>query len=112
MLAVLMWKSVLQLMAIVVLATDCMLSSEAKCLTDTPDGLPRRHFYYNSSSLPIKIQTSDRSSHQLVSRILSILLEEVLGYDKVELKHGYNTLNADAALEKLSKKKQGTRNND
>jgi len=64
--------------------------------------VPTRHFYYNSTSLPIIIETSDRPSHQLVSRLLKILLTEVLGYSQVQLKHGYNSMNVTHILKRIS----------
>ena len=45
---------------------------------------------------------SDRASHQLVSHILKIILQEVLGYQDVQLKHGYNDMNATNILRRLS----------
>ncbi len=64
--------------------------------------IPKRHFYYNGQSLPLTIESSDRVSHQLASHILKILLEEVLGYDHVQLRSGYNSLNATEILNRLA----------
>jgi len=63
----------------------------------------RRHFYYNGTILPIRIETSDRPSHQLVSRMLRTILTEVLGYVDVQLDGGYNDLNASQILHRLSR---------
>lgn len=66
------------------------------------DVTPKRHLYYNGSSHPITIETSDRPSHQLVSRILRTLLVDVLGYSDVRIRDGYNALNATKTLQRLS----------
>ncbi|ELU06196.1 hypothetical protein CAPTEDRAFT_136189, partial [Capitella teleta] len=63
---------------------------------------PRRHFYYQGQSLTLTIESSDRDSHQIVSRILKILLEEVLGYEKVEIRSGFNSINSTEALNRIS----------
>ena len=63
---------------------------------------PKRHFYYKGDSLTITIETSNRASHQLVSHILRILLQEALGYAKVEIRGGYNSLNATEVLNRLA----------
>ena len=63
---------------------------------------PRRHFYMGGQSLPITIETSDRASQQLSSHILRILLTEVLGYEKVEIRSGYNSMNATNTLNRLA----------
>lgn len=75
---------------------------KAKCLLKMPDVTPKRHLYYNGSSHPITIETSDRPSHQLVSRILRTLLVDVLGYSDVRIRDGYNALNATKTLQRLS----------
>ena len=69
------------------------------CLTELR---PRRHFYMGGQSLPITIETSDRASQQLSSHILRILLTEVLGYEKVEIRSGYNSMNATHTLNRLA----------
>jgi hypothetical protein len=51
------------------------------------------------------IEASDRASHQLVSRILKILLHEVLGYDEVEIRSGFgfNSMNTTQTLNRLAR---------
>jgi len=67
------------------------------CVCDA-EVTPKRNFYHSGHNLPIRIQTSDRPSHQLVSRILRILLLDVLGYSKVELVNGETSIDATRAL--------------
>ena len=63
---------------------------------------PKRHFYMDGQSLPITIETSDRASQQLSSHILRILLTEVLGYEKVEISGGYNSMNVTRILNRIA----------
>ena len=64
---------------------------------------PRRDFFYEDQRLPITIETSDRISHQFVSHILKILIDEVLGYD-VEVVHTpvYNDMSVSSILNRLA----------
>jgi len=64
---------------------------------------PKRNFYHSGHNLPIRIETSDRPSHQLVSRILRILLLDVLGYSKVELVSGETDVDATRALNRFTR---------
>jgi len=64
---------------------------------------PKRNFYHSGHNLPIRIETSDRPSHQLVSRVLRILLLDVLGYSKVELVGGEASIDATRALNRFTR---------
>jgi len=64
---------------------------------------PKRNFFHSGHNLPIRIETSDRPSHQLVSRILRILLLDVLGYSKVELVSGETDIDATRALNRFTR---------
>jgi len=61
----------------------------------------KRNFYYNGKNLPIRIETTDRASHQLVSRVLRILLTEVVGHAKVELVQGDNAIDPTRSLDRF-----------
>lgn len=67
------------------------------------DVSPKRNFYYNGTTLPIRIEVSSRPSHQLISRILRILLIEVLGYAKVELVKVQSSTDPLPALQRLAR---------
>jgi len=67
------------------------------------DVTPKRNFYHSGHNLPIRIEASDRPSHQLVSRILRILLLDVLGYSKVELVRGETDVDATRALNRFTR---------
>jgi len=67
------------------------------------DVTPKRNFYHSGHNLPIRIEASDRPSHQLVSRILRILLLDVLGYSKVELVSGETDVDATRALNRFTR---------
>jgi len=64
---------------------------------------PKRNFYHSGHNLPIRIETSDRPSHQLVSRVLRILLLDVLGYSKVELVGDEASIDATRALNRFTR---------
>ncbi|GFS56933.1 transposable element Tcb1 transposase [Trichonephila clavipes] len=49
------------------------------------EGEITRHFYVEEYDLPLRIEVSTRTSHLLVSNILKILLNEVIGYPHVYL---------------------------
>ncbi|GFR05086.1 insulin-like peptide receptor [Trichonephila clavata] len=59
-------------------------SFDSKCLHDQ-EGEITRHFYVEEYDLPLRIEVSTRTSHLLVSNILKILLNEVIGYPHVYL---------------------------
>ena len=48
------------------------------------------------------IETSDRVSHELSSHMLRILLKEILGYNRVVIRKGYNSINATQILNRLA----------
>jgi len=64
---------------------------------------PKRNFYHSGHNLPIRIEASNRPSHQLVSRILRILLLDVLGYSKVQLVDSETNTDATRALNSLTR---------
>ncbi len=44
-----------------------------------------KYFYYRDTALSIKILTSSRLTHKIVSTIIKVFAEEVLGYTNVSL---------------------------
>lgn len=65
----------------------------------------KRHFklYGDSISLlPLKLSYSRRTSHQISTHVLRILLEEVLGYEDTVLVPDESGLLVNKALEKLT----------
>lgn len=58
--------------------------AQRTCLHDK-EKVAKRYFYSGDRILPIYIETSERSTHQLVSNILKILLQEKLGYQDIIL---------------------------
>lgn len=76
-----------------------------KCLPDiqaTSHASRRRHIYYAGRSEPLTVGVSHRASHWLVSHVLQILLHEVVGYEHVYLRHGYNSMNPVEILHRIS----------
>jgi len=82
----------------------CVLTCDCRCqLVYDAEVMPKRNFYHSGHNLPIRIETTDRASHQLVSRVLRILLLDVLGYSKVELVGGEASVNATRALNRFTR---------
>jgi hypothetical protein len=49
------------------------------------DHIEPKYFYHGDEALNLKILTSSRLTHKIVSTILSVFAEEVLGYANVSL---------------------------
>nr|XP_042909123.1 gamma-aminobutyric acid type B receptor subunit 1 isoform X2 [Parasteatoda tepidariorum] len=62
-----------------------------------------RHFYVDEYDLPLKIEVSNRISHQLVSNIAKILLTEAVGYSYVKLVQQDRDTVADNATRTMQK---------
>lgn len=79
-------------------------SDEDRCLTDYPgeqtskllplnqsmwiflsEVNPKKYFDYNGTSLEIKIETSDRMTHQLSTWVFYYFIKEVVGYAKIKV---------------------------
>ncbi len=65
---------------------------------------PQHQFFLNGKEVPIRIESSDRTSHRLVSEILRILLQDVLGYPMVDIVYedSYNAINITQILNRLA----------
>ena len=60
------------------------VDGSGRCLfPDTPS--EPKHFYYGESAVNLRIFTTDRLTHRLVSTILEVFAEDVLGYQNVSL---------------------------
>lgn len=66
---------------VVVLETN----SAQRCIGQQPS--EPKYFYYGDQAVEIKILTSDRTTHLLISTILQIFTQEVLGYNNTTLIH-------------------------
>lgn len=64
--------------------------------------MQKRQFYFNAKTLTIMLESSGRISHDITNNILKILLEEVVGYSRVEVQqeHG-QSFNASLILNRL-----------
>ncbi|CAL1269766.1 unnamed protein product [Larinioides sclopetarius] len=83
-------------------STQAYASNFEKCIYEQ-EGEITRHFYVDEYDLPIRIEVSSRTSHQLVSHILRILLNEVVGYPHVYLfNHDEAAGDATRTLQKIS----------
>ncbi|TRY61846.1 hypothetical protein TCAL_10559 [Tigriopus californicus] len=59
--------------------------SAQRCIDQQPS--EPKYFYYGDQAVEIKILTSDRTTHLLISTILQIFTQEVLGYNNTTLIH-------------------------
>ena len=71
----------LQVLILLVLQTFPTLTDQ-KCINRQVDP---NNFYYENEALDLKILTSERLTHQIVSTILKVFAEDVLGYNNVSL---------------------------
>ncbi|XP_066143378.1 uncharacterized protein [Euwallacea fornicatus] len=55
-----------------------------RCLTDEPEVSPKKYFYVNGTSLNIRVETSERITHQLVTSVFLYFIREVVGYANIE----------------------------
>lgn len=61
----------------------------------------KRHLFYHGESIPIVLENSKRASHNISNHILKILLEEVVGYEKVEILTK-DSMNATSIMNRIS----------
>ena len=83
---------ILTLAVILIQAPECVLpssltfiSDHPRCIVNAKGSTEPKYFYYGDIALNIKILTSSRLTHKLVSTILGVFAEEVLGYANVTL---------------------------
>lgn len=72
-----------------------------KCLNSS-DSITKRYFYIGDQTVDIRLEISDRISQQLITHILRILLEEVVGYVNVSLVKTLDYLNATLVLNRVA----------
>lgn len=72
-----------------------------KCL-NIPDPGVTRYPYHKNSPFTIKIDTSNRITHQLSSHVFRIFLHEVLGYSRVEVSYYDDYFNVLSTVDRLS----------
>lgn len=77
------------------------LDVESKCLTNRPAVQYMRHLFYHGQSIPIILENSPRASHNITNHILKIILEEVVGYEAVEIRTR-DSMNATAIMNRIS----------
>ncbi|KAG0710468.1 Insulin-like peptide receptor [Chionoecetes opilio] len=92
---------------LLLLLCGCLHAAEAeKCMRLKENGksLPPQRYLYDSwkqQELPIKLDTSERLSHQLATALTKILLQEGLGYQNVTITQYSNTFNHNWVLSRL-----------
>ncbi|XP_076448850.1 uncharacterized protein LOC143285448 [Babylonia areolata] len=79
-------------------------SSSTTCIQHKSCQGHRHYFYHNGHELPLVVESSKRVSHQIANHILKILLQNVLCYHSVHLRHqpDYDLINASAVLDRVT----------
>ena len=68
-----------------ILPTVLTVSSANPSCIEKPNGVEPKYFYYDEEALHIRILTSSRLTHKIVSKIFQVFSEQVLGYANVSL---------------------------
>ena len=81
-----LWSSLssqsMKLQVLILLVLQTFLLTDQKCIDRQVDS---KNFYHENEALELKILTSERLTHQIVSTILKVFAEDVLGYNNVSL---------------------------
>ncbi|XP_070575709.1 uncharacterized protein [Ptychodera flava] len=72
-----------------------------KCLVDRPEPAERL-WYEDGEILPIILETSNKSSHLIVTYTLAILFKEVLGLRDVEISHLPGPMDINSIMQRMS----------
>lgn len=73
-----------------------------RCLKNISEVNPKNYLHYEKQSLNITLEVSNRVSHQLITHMFKILLQEYLGYPKVEIKYHENQSDPETIIARLS----------
>nr|CAD7396592.1 unnamed protein product [Timema poppensis] len=73
------------LLVIMVLMSPLVITAD-RCLKNYPEVNPKRYLHFEGHILDIQLETSPRVTHQMITHIFKIFLEEVLGYPHVGIK--------------------------
>ncbi|XP_039299977.1 uncharacterized protein LOC111045716 isoform X1 [Nilaparvata lugens] len=82
-------------------ATTPNLPKRIQCLQNTVD-VPARHLMSNGEIIKFRMEMSQRVTHQLVTHIFAIYVQEVLGYQGVELLVSRDNFNTTHYLSRLT----------
>lgn len=78
-----MWvHRTLVLLTAVMVIEHCFAS---RCLVNLPEVNPKRFLHFQEETLPVRLETSRRITHQIATNIFRIFLEEALGYSDVRI---------------------------
>ena len=61
-----------------------------------------KHFIYNDAVLELRMETSERITHQLTTAAFAIFVREVLGYPNITVTMRRETFNAATVLDRIS----------
>ncbi|EEB11146.1 tyrosine protein kinase, putative [Pediculus humanus corporis] len=76
-----------------------------KCLTHLPEVNPKWFYTVDGKRCSIIIESSERIAHNITSNIFKIFLDEVIGYDSVEIVQRKDYFNSTLALSRLQDKR-------
>ena len=63
---------------------------------------PIRSFLYEGKALELRLEASDRVTHQLSTEVFAIFVREVLGYPNVTVTTRRDAFNVSAVLSRIS----------
>lgn len=64
--------------------------------------MSKRYFYVGDQTVDIRLEISDRLSHQLITHVLRIILQDVMGYVNVSMVKTIEYMNATFILNRIS----------
>ncbi|KRT86135.1 protein kinase [Oryctes borbonicus] len=77
------------------------VTGNRKCLK-LPQEVPRRYIHYEGVSLNLTIESSNRPTHQIISYIFKIFVQEMLGYPNVNVIDIVDDFDVDSIVTRLS----------
>lgn len=90
------------MLVVIVIASMTLGTRATRCLTSIDEVNPKRYVHYDSKSLNMTLEVSDRATQQLATQIYKIILQEVLGYPRVEIVPQDDDFNLTKIYERLS----------
>ena len=64
--------------------------------------IPTRSFLYDNKALELRLEASDRVTHQLSTAVFAIFVREVLGYRNVTVNTRRDAFNVSAVLSRIT----------
>ncbi|OXA54666.1 hypothetical protein Fcan01_11675 [Folsomia candida] len=97
--------SLVDLLHLIIILSGIIAHVTPKCLEHIKDVTPKRFFQIENDILNITLETSSEIGHQLVTNAFAIFLQEVLGYESVNIvtyDDHFNVNSSSSILQRLS----------